>query len=357
MSSTSDPDILLLTRYGRLGASSRLRYFNYLRGLQREKFSVRAENFFCDDYLRKLYLSQSGRWKTILAAYFRRLRSLCHAPKQLLIEYELFPGLPYPFEEIFLRRRRYILNFDDDVWCKYHHKRLLHNKYDQLVRNAAGVIAANDYLLNKVRQLNSKVIKIPTAIDLGAYHWQDKKFRRLTLVWIGNPATFPYLCNLAPVLEKLRRQVDFQLLIIGGKQLNLKDFVHLDAHAVDWSIRRENELLCRCHIGIMPLPENDEFARGKSAYKLIQYSAAGLPMVASDVGENCNVITNDFNGFLAGNDDEFLRRLRQLTSDEPLRRRLGKNARQNATKFSIEKYLPIMSNFIRECFESNEDAE
>ena len=158
-------------------------------------------------------------------------------------------------------------------------------------------------------------------------------------------------------MEKLRRQVDFQLLIIGGKQLNLKDFVHLDAHAVDWSIRRENELLCRCHIGIMPLPENDEFARGKSAYKLIQYSAAGLPMVASDVGENCNVITNDFNGFLAGNDDEFLRRLRQLTSDEPLRRRLGKNARQNATKFSIEKYLPIMSNFIRECFESNEDAE
>ncbi|MEG2075336.1 MAG: glycosyltransferase, partial [Victivallaceae bacterium] len=297
MSSTSESEILLLTRYGRLGASSRLRYFNYLPGLRRDNFTVRAENFFCDDYLSKLYLEQPGRWKTILAAYLRRLRSLRHAPKQLLIEYELFPGMPYQIEKIFLRRRQYILNFDDDVWCKYHHKSLLRNKYDQLVRNASGVIAANDFLLNKVRQLNSRVVKIPTAIDLTAYHWQGKKFRRLTLVWIGNPATFPYLCNLVPVLEKLRRHLDYQLLIIGGKQLNLKEFANLDATAVDWSIRRENELLCRCHIGIMPLPANDEFARGKSAYKLIQYSAAGLPMVASNVGENCNVIANDFNGF------------------------------------------------------------
>ena len=50
---------------------------------------------------------------------------------------------------------------------------------------------------------------------------------------------------------------------------------------VDWSAETEAELLGRSHVGIMPLPEEDPFARGKSAFKLIQYRAAGIPAIAS----------------------------------------------------------------------------
>ncbi len=51
-------------------------------------------------------------------------------------------------------------------------------------------------------------------------------------------------------------------------------------------------------IGIMPLPDSP-FERGKTGYKLIQYMACGLPVVASPVGANRTIVADEINGFLA----------------------------------------------------------
>lgn len=55
-------------------------------------------------------------------------------PEKLLIEYELLPELPYGIEARFLRGRRYVLNFDDDVWIKYEGRGRLADKYDRAGR-------------------------------------------------------------------------------------------------------------------------------------------------------------------------------------------------------------------------------
>lgn len=119
-------------------------------------------------------------------------------PEKLLIEYELLPELPYGIEARFLRGRRYVLNFDDDVWIKYEGRGRLADKYDRLVAGACGVVCANDLLLEKVLKLNPDAVKIPTAVDLDAFPLQagevpalhgrlDRSARSLTPIWSGMP--------------------------------------------------------------------------------------------------------------------------------------------------------------------------
>jgi glycosyltransferase involved in cell wall biosynthesis len=73
----------------------------------------------------------------------------------------------------------------------------------------------------------------------------------------------------------------------------------------DWSSEIEAQILSKSHVGIMPL-DNDDFSKGKSAFKLIQYMSCGLPLVASSVGENNNVVKNGRNGFLVKNEIEWI---------------------------------------------------
>ena len=121
-------------------------------------------------------------------------------------------------------------------------------------------------------------------------------------------------------------------------------------YIADWSEENEISLLKRAHIGIMPLPEND-FMRGKSAYKLIQYLGAGLPCIASPVGEN-NVLLSQGNiGFAASTAEQWTEALQKLSCDTELYNQLSKNALSLAKEYSIQKYAPVMANFIKKCFD------
>ncbi len=57
-------------------------------------------------------------------------------------------------------------------------------------------------------------------------------------------------------------------------------------------------MLQQLDIGIMPLP-NAPWERGKCGYKLIQYMSCGMPVVASAVGVNADIVRAGENGELA----------------------------------------------------------
>jgi len=338
--------LTMFTRYNTLGASSRYRYYMYAARLRDAGEQVDVFNFFDEQYLRRLYKGRRAGIFNILKAYWGRLKSVLNAGDNLLIEYELFPFLPYWMERIFLTRRKYILNFDDNVWEKYVGKMSLSGKYDALVSNATGIIVANDFLYEKVSKINKNVIKIPTVVDLDLYRIKNKKFDKFTLVWIGTPVTYMYLEKHAEILRQMAEKYNFELLVIARKSLENRRIEGVNMRFENWTQEAETELLVRSHVGIMPLTD-DEFSRGKSAFKLIQYSAAGLPVIASSVGENIKVVRDGQTGFLADSPEEWLEALGKLIDDKDLYVNMAENTSKASADYSIQKYFPIFQNFIK----------
>lgn len=336
----------ICTRYNIDGGSSRLRYYLYQNYLEQSGWSVRYFPFYGKKYLSKLYANKSVKFDRC-TALVKRLAESCFLNKNLLIEYELLPAIPAGIENLFLKNRNYILNFDDYVWAKYENISYLQDKYDRLIAHAKGVIVANDVLYQKVSKLNSNIIKIPTVVELASYRKENtalEKFPKFTIVWIGTPVTYhTYLENLAPMFRQLTSICDYQLLVIAKESLPLMEGV--PQKNINWSEEVETSILSKCHVGIMPLID-DQFARGKSAYKLIQYQAANLPSVASPVGENKNVIIHGENGFLATTNEDWIKYLTLLNSDSELLLKMGKKASNCAYEYSLEKYGPIFNQFL-----------
>lgn len=341
------PSLTMCTRYTRLGASSRLRFHCYADALRDAGYQVRLDAFYPDDYLRKLYAGSGPSRFLAARALAARLWHTLTLPERLIVEYELLPFVPFSIEKRLLGNRRYILNFDDNVWEKYADSPRLRDKYDQLIAEAAGVIAANAFLREKVSKFNSRVIEIPTAVESADYQLDVPKRPGLALCWIGTPVTYFYLERFAYALRAMASKVDFTLVVIARKSLESRRIDGVKQEFLDWSEATEATEIKRCHIGIMPLLD-DDFSRGKSAYKLIQCLAAGLPVIASPVGENCRVV-NDACGFLADAPSEWSAALEKLT-DPAFYQTLAAGATERSRDYSLETWRPRYVDFVKTCF-------
>jgi glycosyltransferase involved in cell wall biosynthesis len=339
----------IYTRYSELGASSRLRCYRYSGMLRECGFDVRMHPLFGDDTLHALYACR-GRSGKLARDLARRMFRLPCAEKNLWIEYELLPGVPCGVERLYLRNRRYVLSFDDAVYLKYRGKRLLDGKFERLAAGAVGVMAANDLLVEHFARFNANTVKIPTAVDTDALAPGAEKFPRFTVAWIGTPVTFAaHFSPFVPLFRELKSELDVDFAVIGGGEAAAREFP--EARHFAWSEAVEREVLPRCHVGIMPLPAGDDFAAGKSAYKLLQYLAAGLPAVASPVGENRVVLESGATGFFAAAPGEWREALRRLVADGKMRDEMAAAARAVAVdRYSVRRYAPIIENFLKKTF-------
>ncbi len=209
--------ILLLTRYDRLGASSRLRALQYLPYFQSLGWQVDPVPFFSQAYLRNLYAAQSV-WKEVLLAYLRRFKALTKAGGYDLvwIEKEVLPFFPAVAERLLSALRiPYMVDYDDALFHKYDLHRLwpvravLGRKIDAVMRHASLVVAGNEYLAERARNAGARKVEIvPTVIDLDRYPAPapqgETTDRPLIVGWIGTPKTSRYLHPLKPVFASLK---------------------------------------------------------------------------------------------------------------------------------------------------------
>lgn len=335
----------MFTRYTALGASSRYRFYKYVLELIRDGYDVKVSPFFSDTYLNGLYETGRKRYIELLKSYILRFFSLFKSGRNIIIEYELFPGIPYFIERLFLRRKRYILNFDDNVWEKYSNNSLLRRKYDKLCRHATGIIVANDFLKKRVRKLNDNVIKIPTALDPEPYQYGTAKREKFSLIWIGTPVTYKYIKAFSSVFQHLARKIDYELIIIAKNELKKDPIEGVNMTFLNWSQDLETFFLPKAHIGIMPLT-SDNFSRGKSSFKIFQYFASGIPAIASPVGENKKVIKDGVNGFLVDSEEEWVNRVLEIYKDSDLRQKMGDAALESAEEYSLNYWTPEFIKFV-----------
>ena len=349
--------VLLLTRYGGLGASSRVRFMQYFPLLKAADIEVTAFPFFSDVYVRGLQQGQRSLFE-VCRAYVQRLAGMLKAEKYdlLWIEKEVFPWLPAWFESLLLSRQApYVLDYDDAVFHYYDQHRsavvrsVLGGKHRELMRGAALVVAGNDYLASYARDAGAaKVEIVPTVVDLQRYPLARLRstpdLAEIPCVgWIGQRATADFLRPLAPLFEQLRKQGKGRLTAIGidAQQLGLP------MASVPWSEDTEVASLQALDIGIMPL-RDEPFERGKCGYKLIQYMACGLPVVASPVGVNRQIVEHGVNGFLAETPREWEAALESLLADPLLRQRMGAAGREKVERsYSIQVTAPRLVGLLK----------
>lgn len=348
--------ILLLSRYTRLGASSRLRTMQYLPVVARQGLHVQIAPFFDDAYLEVLYSGQGARGST--AGYMlQRVRQMRRSPAPDLIwlEKEALPWIPWLIERALLPRGvPLVSDYDDAIFHRYDkHRRgavraVLGCKVGGVMAASDLVMAGNEYLADHARRFGAKRVEIiPTVVDLEAYdvHPAKKSNNTLCVGWIGTPQTWKELAHpihtvLDPLLTKNRAL--FRAVGAGMEPGTVGSL-----EILPWTEDTEVSLIQSMDIGVMPLPDTP-WARGKCGYKLIQYMACGLPVIASPVGVNKDIVEHGVNGFLAETDEEWRSAVETLLSDAELRRRMGAAGRKKVEEsYSLQVWGPRVAQMLR----------
>jgi glycosyltransferase involved in cell wall biosynthesis len=333
-----------------MGASSRLRTYQFLPYWKREGYEVSVLPFFNESYLKEKYLGQGVTKSNVLICYLNRLWILMGYWKYDLIwvEKELFPFLPAWAEWLLSKLGKgYVVDYDDAVFHRYDMARRpivrqwLGKKIDGVMRHADIVWAGNSYLGNWAKGAGAKnIVILPTVIDPERYAIKENANHNPVVIgWIGSPTTLKYLNEIRAVLERLSKDLGVVIHVVGGRvdwkfDGNLK--------VIQWTEDGEVSAIQQMDIGVMPLPD-DPWEKGKCAYKLIQYMACGLPVVASPVGMNVDVVVNGENGYLAKTQEEWYESLKTLILDEGLRKKMGQTGFDLVQeRFTIERNFEVI---------------
>ncbi|HUX73322.1 MAG TPA: glycosyltransferase [Steroidobacteraceae bacterium] len=230
--------------------------------------------------------------------------------------------------------RRRVFDFDDAIYVRKPRRlgepadesRWRKLKFEATCRLVDEVAAGNEVLAGAARRAARAVTILPTSIDVSTYTAATAAAAATAgaqtpvIVWIGSPENLLYLQMIRPALAALAAcNPGLRLRIICSA---FPDWPEVAIERSVWSAAGEAAALAGAHIGIMPLSD-DAWARGKCAFKLLQYMAAALPCVASPVGANAEAVIDGVTGFHARSVGEWRQRLQALIDAPQMRARFG----------------------------------
>ncbi len=348
--------VLLLTRYGSLGPSSRIRFYQYIPFLASHGIDFRILPLLGNAYVRGLYNMEKLPVIPVVQAYLNRIRQCTGAKSYDLIwlEKELLPWLPAWMEGFLIHTGiPYVVDYDDAIFHRYDQSHnplvrvLMGKSIGSIMKRAATVVVGNEYLANYARDFDVRRLEyLPSVVDLNRYSIAEKKSTAFRIGWIGSPITAPYLDLIKDALNEVREQTGASIVLIGAGERNSLPVEGLEI--LPWSEESEVADLQSLDVGIMPLPDQP-FERGKCGYKLVQYMACGLPTVASPVGANSSIVDPGKTGYLASSHEEWVQDLTALYKDDELRKNMGMAGRLKVEQgYSLQITAPKMLDILVE---------
>jgi len=223
-----------------------------------------------------------------------------------------------------------VFDFDDAIYHRnsetnyvsYQRKR----KFRSIVRRANLVIAGNYVLKKKAMEYNDNVIVLPSPVPVLDVERRDYKVPSDVFVigWVGGKQNLNQITLITKELQRLSKEFDIKVHVISDGEL---DITGVNVVNIPWSKNVQRTEIAKFDVGIMPLFDNP-WTQGKCGYKALQYMASAIPAICSDVGGNADLIDQGIDGFKAEEPSDFYKYIKQLISDESLRKRIGNNGRE-----------------------------
>lgn len=275
--------------------------------------------------------------------------------ESVILQRKLLPG--WQFDELRRRSRRLIFDFDDAVLFRDSydgrgpHCRKRAARFARTVRGVDAVIAGNRFLADcalRAGAVAERVHVLPTCIATDGYRPATADSVSdgdgLDLIWIGSSSTVQGLERRKDLWSRLAVEVPgIRLRLVCDR---FPDLTPMPVVAIPWSEATEIEAIASGDVGISWIPD-DLWSRGKCGLKVLQYQAAGLPVVANPIGVHPEMIEPGVSGSLATTADEWVEAIKALANDPDTRRRMGRAARASVvSRYSVEVWTPAFLSAI-----------
>lgn len=326
--------VLFLPLYSIQWASSRYRAYRYAERLQLTGIKSRV---------------LPPPQPRLLSRVFYLLKLFASLPRVdvVFIQKKLFPAPLLSLIRLF--NRRIVFDFDDALFARpssveptAFRQDAIRKRLEATLRGASHVVAGNDYLKAYALRHNPRVAVIPTPVESIAPAQTQPRHGipgRVSLGWTGRSENLIYLRDLAPVFLEVRALAGHPvaLKVICDAPFSQEEIAVIN---VPWRLESELEALRSIDIGLMPLYD-DDWSRGKCGFKLLLFMSLGIPVVASAVGINRQIIQDGVNGYLASSDQEWAEKLLMLIEDPERRRRIGESGRKTVEqRYSYQATIP-----------------
>lgn len=315
------------------------RFQIYLPLLEKDNYTYDIDYLYQEKYFNELFFKNNTRTKQYLfyhTIFWRRLTKVISSRnyKAVFFHRSLFPEYydqTFPYLERLLRKlnRNITIDFFDAEYAR--NKKLI----DASVSYCDKVCVVNEHLYNYFSKIHPRVYYNNLAINTTPYVTKTNYKNRSpeNIFWTGSIFNSQNLKRILPVLEELNNEIPLKLTMVcktnGG-------FTNSFIEQKPWDEKTFYTLLADVDIAIYPAFEDTEFARGKVAFKVLDYVAAKIPVVASPLGLSQN-FENEKDVLVANNEAEWKENIRRLIADENLRKTLAENAYKKLLEFhSVE---------------------
>ena len=241
-----------------------------------------------------------------------------------------------------LTRSPRLLDVDDAIWL-----RRRGGFARRLAEMCEAVICGNSFLAEKFGAWNRNVTVVPTAVDTDRFcpsQNENRGSRDQVICWSGTSGGYEYLGKVERALcIVLNECPGTRLRIVSDNPPRFRQIAPHFVEYVPWSPGVEVSAVQDAAAAIMPL-DDSLWSRGKCAYKLLTYMACGVPVVASPVGMNAEVLRHADVGFAARTEEEWVDALKFLLTHPDRAAKMGAAGKQLIErKYSVRVLAPILA--------------
>jgi hypothetical protein len=336
---SSSTRVAVVTEFGTWSASTRYRALQHLARLRTRLGQV--DVFLPDDEPERLpgRYGQARYFASHAQRYIRRWRELARALPEydaVFVQrgaYAIGPGgVARPIEQF---SGRVVFDLDDAVFSAHpalerraRPVRWLYGAQQatRILNRADAVVASTPALAEELLRFGAEAVVLPTVLDPNIYSIAEHSDSTRVVGWAGTNGGLSYLDPLRDVFDDLRRRGVGEVEVVSSQPWDGPSRFR------PWRIEEESSIFARFAVGIMPLPDTT-YTRSKAGFKLLQYMAAGVPVVASPVGINTELIERSGAGLLAHGPNEWKKALEHLLTDVELRQQMAARGRAFLREF------------------------